>query len=274
MQIAGLHVRQYVSTAAMSISENASTLMDIANGFPGNDHCKVTDISSDHPHGAGKVTSYVRSAVGRWGYCWIEPTFDLDPDRLSGAFGQILSARKQLKPFSRNEAPPGSMSSITGLEMQPLHTDWAYISLPPRYVVLRCATPGEAACPTHFWTIDWQRVGRSELRFLTRPGWIVRGGGARRPFYGQVVNRNWESERFLRFDPCCMTPPNRDVSVISDAAAILRSCSTERHVNWKPGAVLILDNWRSLHGRGVGAERALSRRLERWVIGGHDGMVG
>lgn len=53
---------------------------------------------------------------------------------------------------------------------------------------------------------------------------------------------------------------------------LLKSCARHFSFEWEDGALLIIDNWRRLHARGLGAESAESRRLRRWNIGENYGL--
>jgi Taurine catabolism dioxygenase TauD, TfdA family len=165
------------------------------------------------------------------------------------------------------------MSAFTGTGPQLMHTDCAYFPVPPRYVMLRCESRGEAQCCTHLWVLNPNDLLECRNRALLRPGWITRGRGRRPAFYAQVLNRSSNGRPFVRFDPCCMTPPDGHHEHIEEVTSALYKFAHPRDFSWQRGNVLVIDNWRCLHGRGVGADRAPTRRLERWIIGGGDGMV-
>ena len=182
-------------------------------------------------------------------------------------------SRKLLVPYSLDTAPRYSMSAVTGEGAQPMHTDCAHFLLPPPYVMLRCKSPGEAQCSTRLWILEPDALLASRHKALLRPGWITRGRGPCPAFYTQVLNRSRNGQPFLRFDPCCMTPPYSDDAQIEEVTRALEGLSFPREFTWQRDSVLVIDNWRCLHGRGVGAEHAPGRRLERWLIGGSDGVV-
>lgn len=175
-----------------------------------------------------------------------------------------------LRPYSQCEAPRASMSSITGLSAQPMHTDAAYYPLPPRYIVFFCSEPGEAECPTYVWPLNWDKMLQDRPSVLMQPGWIAKGG-KRAPFYCQILTAAPSSRMFIRFDPICMKPPL--AGNMTSAVNILNEYSKKVEFFWEAGDILIVDNWRCLHARGSGAASAPSRRLLRWAIGGGDGLV-
>jgi Taurine catabolism dioxygenase TauD, TfdA family len=227
---------------------------------------------------ASALAQDLHLAIRREGWAWIPNLPGMDFDALASAIGPVIKCRagetrKALVPYSIDAAPRYSMSAITGTGAQPMHTDCAYFLLPPRYVMLRCESPGEAQCCTHLWILDPEALLASQHKALLRPGWVARGGGRRPAFYAQVLNRSSNGQPFLRFDPCCMTPPDSDHAQIEEVTTVLTALSEARQFTWQRGNALVIDNWRCLHGRGVGAEHAPGRRLERWLIGGGSGVV-
>lgn len=77
-----------------------------------------------------------------------------------------------LIPYSRENAPAGSLSSITGFDEQPMHTDSAFDPNPPRILVLWCVHPGESRCPTKVGLVD--HVGmRLRYPLMEKTHWVV-----------------------------------------------------------------------------------------------------
>ena len=221
----------------------------------------------------------LKAAVRQHGWVTLSLPSEINPQTLASLVGPTVaphtlrSATKVLSPYTREAAPRGSMSAITGTGPQPMHTDCAHLSLPPRYVLLRCLSRGEANCPTRIWRPNLRDLEGSTASLLRRPGWVVRGGGRHPPFYAQVLNRTWLGEPFFRFDSCCMAPPGNDGSLADAIRSGVQAHSCCYDLFWAEQDILLLDNWICLHARGAGAESAPSRRLERWLIGDGDGMV-
>jgi hypothetical protein len=112
-------------------------------------------------------------------------------------------------------------------------------------------------------------LDRRTLEFTARELAILRGApllvrNGRRSFYSTVLP---PGEEFLRYDPGCMEAvDDRGTEAMRLMELSLEKCGTERH-QWRTGDMLIIDNWRTLHGR----ESALSstgRRLARILIDG------
>jgi alpha-ketoglutarate-dependent taurine dioxygenase len=197
---------------------------------------------------------------------------DIDVGMLVRRLGRIMPSRlgsqehDVLRPYSETAAPRKSMSAVTGTEAQPMHTDGAYYPRPPRFLLFRCVEPGEAECNTLIWTLDFNLLLKERPPALIQRGWVVRGGGIP-PFYCRVFNWNSYGENFIRFDPCCMLPPDRDERAAQAVRARLEAYAHLHVVTWRRGDLLLVNNWRCLHARGDGAARAPARRLDRWMIG-------
>jgi len=170
---------------------------------------------------------------------------------------------QDLTPLTRDEAPVRSMSAVTGTDAQPMHTDGAYWPRPPRYIALLCVEPGEASCPTVLWPLDLARLERDRPKILVAPHWVVHRGGHER-FYSSVVESQSGAVR-IRFDPLCMQLAAGGGQ--KEAQELLTNYSSRIEFESEKGWLLVIDNWRCLHARGKGADRALTRRLRRWSIG-------
>jgi hypothetical protein len=224
----------------------------------------------------GLIQESARS-VAALGWAWIPAALNADPNSLAVMLGASIPARRDgckvvdLRPYSRSEAPRASMSAVVGHDAQPMHTDAAYFPVPPRYIMFECIEPGEADCLTHVWTFDWNKMLKEQPDILVEPGWIACGGRTA-PFYCQVLTTTSNGEKFLRFDPLCMTPPSYLVNPKAVSEELCRYAD-QLDFSWTKGDILIVDNWLCLHARGSGADRAPSRRLRRWSIGEANGLV-
>ncbi len=212
-----------------------------------------------------QLTAHCRMAAGV-GYPLTAPA---TPRELLAHLGPFLQVRhtgldhQDLKPLTRDEAPPRSMSAVTGTDAQPMHTDGAYYPRPPHYIAFHCIEPGEASCPTIVSPLDLARLERDRPKILAAPHWVVRGGGHGR-FYCSVLECKSGQAR-IRFDPLCMYLASCDAR--QEAQNLLRSYAGRIEFDWESDRLLIIDNWRCLHARGAGADRAVTRQLRRWSIG-------
>lgn len=179
------------------------------------------------------------------------------------------SSHADLVPYSKSDAPPGSMSSMVGKNAQPIHSDGAHTSVPPHYLIFECLEPGSEECPTHIWAIDLDKIIADRNPLLVAPQWVF--GSKDRGFYSSIVQRKLSTSR-IRFDPLCMTPAAFCRSSLVEAESLIGSYSSKFSIDWIAGAILIVDNWRCLHARGSGAEGSPTRKLRRWQVGDSNGM--
>lgn len=223
------------------------------------------------------IPSSARGELILNGWSVIDSSISIDPVRSLAALGPFFpSARvnadySDLRPHKKNQAKPFSMSAITGTDAQPKHTDAAYYPLPPRYVALQCLDPGEVDCPTHLWAVDLGRLAKDHREILTKSEWVSAGFG-NAAFYCSIMDV-YQGLFRLRFDPICMRPAKHGSQTAGEAMEMLDVYSLYSEIKWERGALLLIDNWRCLHARGSGGDRAPSRRLRRWYIGVKNGLV-
>ncbi|HCL66755.1 MAG TPA: hypothetical protein DIC56_18345 [Rhizobium sp.] len=172
----------------------------------------------------------------------------------AGSFGEVI------EPRGADDAHPRSLSARYGLDALPFHTELSHRTRPCRYLLLGCIDPGSPAAATML--LDWQTLGLSpeELDLLEGTPVLVRSG--RRSFYSTILA---PGGAFLRYDPGCLEPVDQRGRI---ALALIENriagASSEAH-HWREGDILIIDNWRVLHGRSP-SDRGSGRRLARILI--------
>lgn len=175
------------------------------------------------------------------------------------AVGRARAVEEVVRPQSFGEAHPRSLSSKYGLDTLPFHVELSHRLRPCRYLLLGCIEPGSPSAVTRL--LDWQTLAFStdELHILKSAPILVRSG--RRSFYSTVLPSD---QAFLRYDPCCLEAiDERGRSALNLLEQRLALGSPEDH-QWRRGDILIIDNWRVLHGRGpskLGSGRSLARIL-------------
>jgi hypothetical protein len=110
--------------------------------------------------------------------------------------------------------------------------------------------------------LDWQFLGFSseELYLLEGAPILVRTG--RRSFYSTILPPD---RAFIRYDPGCVEAvDDRGRAALKLLKQRLALVSPDIH-EWRRGDILIIDNWRVLHGRGP-ADHGSGRRLVRILI--------
>ena len=166
-----------------------------------------------------------------------------------------------LVPVQSHEAKPRSLSRANSVGAFPLHADMAHWLVPCRHVVLACVSPGSTNRPT--FLLDTRRLplDKQKTSLLHSAPFRVRNG--RNSFFSTILSK---TRSFVRCDPGCMeaTTPQGEA-----ALKIFSKCSWPGHVEavrWLAGAVLVIDNWRVLHGRGEAAEMDADRKLLRVCV--------
>lgn len=150
------------------------------------------------------------------------------------------STVSRLRPTTEKEAKPRSLSARVGLGPQPLHTDGAHQEVPPDFLVFVSERP--SSTPTWLRHVQGPHIPWHDLQ----NGMFLVGTGPS-GFFAPALDGLGSWRRF-RFDPGCMTP----CDARARAAARFLSDATEAiRFDWTtPGQVLVVDNRRTLHGRG------------------------
>lgn len=181
---------------------------------------------------------------------------------LARKLGNIVPGRtrglvEQVVPQTEDLAKVGSLSSVYGLNPLPLHTDTAHWPVPCRYLVIGCVEPGPAPAPTVLLDVRRARLTVDDVSLCRRTPFLIRNG--RHSFYGSILE---DAREFIRIDRGCMTPISKHGHTALDAFnAEKHEDALHRH-SWSCGDILVIDNWRVIHGRG-GERTAPGRVLLR-----------
>jgi len=165
---------------------------------------------------------------------------------LSGRGGKLV---EPIVPRDKKNAEPSSLSAVHGLGELPMHIDTGHYLQPARFLLLGCVRPGTSGTKTRL--IDTRKLEfyPDQLALLHSAPFLVRSG--RRSFYSTILDR---ARPYFRYDPGCMEPVERlgEKAMATMRGAIARS-PVEFH-QWRVGEILMIDNWRMLHGRTPSAE--------------------
>lgn len=207
----------------------------------------------------------IREEVQERGFAFrAEHCRELATETLASQVGALISLSSKspvhfLAPAPVEQRSPNSYSGLYGLGAFPLHTDLAHHRLPPRYFILRCCVPEETVATTLIDSTELiTAVGPSLLsRALVQPR---RQRAGVRPLLRLLDT----ALQLFRWDAAFIRPASdagaKAVAAVADA---LRSqCHTEVRLA-RPGDLLVIDNWRMLHGRSAVSPMARSRRIER-----------
>jgi len=186
-------------------------------------------------------------------------------DRIGGMLGMRTTGRagaleEAVRPQSADKAHPRSLSARYGLNALPFHAELSHRPRPCRYLLLGCIDPGTPSAVTML--LDWRTLGFSpeELHLLKTAPIFVRTG--RRSFYSTILSPD---HAFFRYDPGCLEAVDeRGRTALRLVEHRLAGSSPDAH-EWCRGDILIIDNWRVLHGRGP-SDKGSGRRLARILI--------
>ncbi|MDF0515836.1 TauD/TfdA family dioxygenase [Bradyrhizobium yuanmingense] len=221
-------------------------------------------LSRHKLHQLGLIAS-IKDNVIRHGYAFV-PEYRPDEPIVSiaHALGRPLALwqnRLVQELIPRPIAPPNTYSGIFGLQRFPLHTDLAHWRLPPPYLLLRCVK-GYAEVPTQI--VDGRTLIEAISQdILTRA--IVK---PRRPQNGSLILLRlceFVDERYcFRWDEVFLRPASRVGDVASKAIrALLNSSEPSSIPLVQAGDMLLVDNWRILHGRSPIPAGREDRKIER-----------
>jgi len=160
------------------------------------------------------------------------------PTRSHGKMCEVLL------PTEAAKAKPRSLSRLYSVGEFPLHTDTAHWVTPCRYVMLACVSPGKGRRATLLMDTQHLRLNERQSSLLHSTPLRVTNG--RNSFFSTILSK---SRPFTRFDPGCMTATTPDGT---EALGIFSQEYWPNHVQhfqWAVGTVLVVNNWRVLHGR-------------------------
>jgi hypothetical protein len=186
---------------------------------------------------------------------------------LAGQLGMPVETRSggnlcdTLMPMEAHTAKPRSLSKIHSAGEFPLHADTAHWLTPCRYVMLACVFPGRGNRPTLL--LDTRRLSLSKYQISLLQNTPLRVKNGRNSFFSPILSK---TRPFVRFDPGCMTATTPDGSAALEVFSGHNWLDFIETVNWKTGMVLVVDNWRLLHGRGHADCSDFDRKLFRISI--------
>lgn len=179
--------------------------------------------------------------------------------RVAGRAGRT---EEEIEPFERARAHPRSTSAITGLSAMPLHIELSHRAEPCRYVVLGCLRAGTGCTATRLVDRRNLNFSEEELSLLRNAPFLVRSG--RNSFYATILPR---TDSYIRYDSNCMEAVDDRGFAALNALNRRLDEVFEHRLEWIDGQILVIDNWRALHGREA-VEAESGRRLARILING------
>ena len=171
-----------------------------------------------------------------------------------------------LVPRPTEDALPNTYSGNFGIQEFPLHTDLAHWFVPPRYFALRCVV-GSKQVSTSLVDVK-DLISVVERQNLTRT--LVR---PRRPLKRnrallRLLSVRQDGSELFRWDSLFVVPATNESQEVCEVVAVaLTSIERIEVFLENPGDTLILDNWRTLHGRSQVLIEDAQRRVERAYFG-------
>ena len=163
-----------------------------------------------------------------------------------------------LRTVQQRDAREASKSALRGLNPFPLHTDEAARRVPPRYILMRLLS-GSSKAETYLLHFPSSQISPQLLADLAGGLWTCRG--ARGPHISSV----WKHER-TRWDEDCMRPVDRLAKrAHSRFLDFPVSAPMVGHKYSDHSEALLIDNWRTMHGR-VHVLYREHRQLERVYV--------
>jgi hypothetical protein len=174
--------------------------------------------------------------------------------------GRAAALEEVIEPQAPGDAHPRSLSAQFGLGTLPFHVELSHRPRPCRYLLLGCLAPGSPSAATTL--LDWRTLGLSsdELYLLESAPILVRTG--RRSFYSTLLPPD---RAFLRYDPGCLEAVDERGRAVLDLVQRRLGAGVLGIHQWRRGDILIIDNWRVLHGRAR-SDQGSGRRLARILI--------
>lgn len=166
-----------------------------------------------------------------------------------------------LLPTEANEAKQRSLSKMHAVGEFPLHNDTAHWLTPCHYVMLACISPGSGARPTLL--MDPRQLPLTEHQFSLLQSTPFRVTNGRNSFFSTILSK---ARRFVRFDPGCMKATTTDGAKTLAVLARQNWPDYIETVCWEEGKVVVIDNWRLLHGRAHAERPDPDRKLMRISI--------
>jgi hypothetical protein len=166
-----------------------------------------------------------------------------------------------LLPTKAEAAEPQSLSKIHGFGEFPLHADTAHWLTPCRYLVLACVSPGSASRSTLL--LDTRRLPLTDEQTSLLQSTPLRVINGRDSFFSTILSK---TRPFVRFDPGCMSPTTPDGAAALAVLARENWPGDIETIRWQAGMVVIIDNWRLLHGRALADLPDPDRKLLRISI--------
>jgi hypothetical protein len=143
-----------------------------------------------------------------------------------------------------------SLSKRYGTDDFPIHTDCAYLKVPPRFIVLKYVGDITDVTPTVIVHFHLDKLTFEEVEFVKQRIWFVKGEN--KGFYSKVLQ-----DDILRYDKEVMKLVNADNDIMNE---ILKKMH-KTNISWEKNKVVAINNYSVLHYRPKVSEREINNRI-------------
>ena len=181
-----------------------------------------------------------------------------DAQLIANTLGRSTQDTSRITPKPRGRKGPRSFSYRHGYGQFPMHTDTAFWPIPARFILLTSATESEV--PTLLLPTDALASVLSELK----PERAIFALNTASGFVYQGFNLDGRPGT-ARLDQCYMQPVNSSAHELINRLSFPAKELIAEH-RWTGKNVLIIDNWRCLHGRAEVTRPQERRSLTRFYV--------
>lgn len=148
-----------------------------------------------------------------------------------------------------------------GFREFPFHTDLAHWNIPPRYILLRAIRGSSVETRILNFFNLYNNI--NEDNQMDRVVFFPRDKGQSDVYPISLINR-YSDEKFVRYDSLFLEPANEtSLASFEFVQNKLHKFNAHTECLSHEGDVLIIDNWKMLHGRGSVSDKDLDREVER-----------
>lgn len=174
-------------------------------------------------------------------------------------------AVRVIRPQPFSSAKENTLSSRYGTAAFPFHTDTAHWAHPAQYLVLFCVNPGEGQRPTLIQDSRNWPLGPAEYELACKALWRT---GHLQPKLCTLAEPTSSSTMAVRYDRDCMRPMTAEARRLEGLLDVWISCASTVEITWEPQSLLVLNNRRMVHARGISKRTDTNRLHKRILIGG------
>lgn len=163
---------------------------------------------------------------------------------LALSFGTPIKSRQSgtiidtLTAVESNLVKKDSLSKRYGLDEFPIHTDCAYLRLPPKYILLRYTGIIENPTSTFIVHFDKSKLSDEEIDFMQNTIWFVKSKDL--GFYSPILK-----DGILRYDKEVM----KIVNASEDKMIDILTKMERSEIQWHKNKVVVINNHSDLHFR-------------------------